>query len=134
MKTTDPRQINIQSALFSLRYSITCMLLALCASPSLALLGIGAHKGIDFSIDMPDKAESFQLLGVTIILPDSTILDDSPDYGIRRMNWERTWMNFGGKFYVEKDPVAAAATIIAKVDEKRAALLPEVPAYPPPIL
>jgi hypothetical protein len=87
----------------------------LCLStPSDALLGIGAHKGIDFSISMDDAESPFELSGVTLMLPRSqaeggdTVLDSSANYSFTRSNWERTVMNFGGKVYVDVIPIIDA--------------------------
>ncbi|MBD3392427.1 MAG: hypothetical protein GF418_10145 [Chitinivibrionales bacterium] len=78
-------------------------------APVFAILGVGAHAGIDFSADMPDASERIVFAGTRIGSSDgSLVLDSAARYVLTRGDWRRTRYNFGGKFYVDIVPVIDA--------------------------
>jgi len=89
------------------------LLLVTAVHPAHALLGIGAHKGVDFSLNMADAADPFEIEGamLTIGAPPVSILDSAAGYAVSRSGWQRTWMNFGGKFYIDIVPLIDAVEL-----------------------
>jgi hypothetical protein len=93
-----------------LRIHAGALLAILAFAPAYGLLGIGAHKGIDFSIDMGD-ASSQIVFEKSLMHASDSVIDGSITYTLTRMGWERTLMNFGGKFFVDVIPVIDALEI-----------------------
>jgi hypothetical protein len=96
---------------------------AMMAVPANAILGIGLHYGMDFTLNMSDKLndpavfDSLQLRvsSFTGTLPGTftnpTIKgSDLPIY-IDRSKWERTPYNFGGKIYIDVIPFIDAVEV-----------------------
>jgi hypothetical protein len=95
---------------------------AIKTSPVFALIGIGAHYGIDLTLKMDNKMEQTDFsdlkfkLQDAVSLPsgynDSSILTgkDIPVY-VNRKDWKNTGINFGGKIYVDVIPFIDALEI-----------------------
>ncbi len=120
-------------------------LLACMVVPSRAIVGIGVHYGLDFSLSMDaafDEPIAFQEFGVTqftgfmrgfndtIIAHSNSNLDSAElsslyekleaqgsDFSatlpilLSRTGIERTWVNLGGKFYIDIIPVLDAVEL-----------------------
>ena len=91
-------------------------------SPVFALIGIGAHYGIDLTLKMDNKREQTDFSNLKFKLQDaislpngydtSSILTgkDIPVY-VNRKDWKNTGINFGGKIYVDVIPFIDALEI-----------------------
>jgi len=116
--------------------------------PVSALIGIGAHYGIDLTLKMDNKLMEqtqldnlkFSLSGLPSIPginPDSVLTGkDIPVY-INRKDWKNTGINFGGKIYVDVLPFIDALEVSTNFgvwQYNGSVLYPKsiTPKYPPP--
>jgi hypothetical protein len=93
------------------RTSLFLLLILCLALPSRALLGIGAHAGLDLSVGMDEGPESVAFTGKSLVAWGDSVLDSSIAYTLNRTGWRRTPVNFGGKFYVDVIPVIDAVEL-----------------------
>jgi hypothetical protein len=79
-------------------------------TPVGAVMGIGAHKGLDLSVKMGDAVDSYELDGV-ILEHNGVITDSTAGYSLQRYGFERTPVNFGAKLFIDVIPVIDALEI-----------------------
>lgn len=107
--------------------TVTVLAAAALFSPAFPIAGVGAHYGLDFSLNMSDvKKEQASLGGLRL---DTGYFDNTgnkpsgftsqylsgknlPVY-IERTGWQRNWFNLGGKLYVDVLPIIDALEISA---------------------
>jgi len=86
--------------------AVALLLTLTAASSSYALFGAGLHWGFDLSMGMADvEKENIRFGdGLSIDIPGLGTVDANDAFYVSRMNWDRSWINFGGKVYIDIIP------------------------------
>jgi hypothetical protein len=97
-------------------FIVSALITLSAVSSSYAIAGLGFHWGFDYSLSMPDGKESVEIpangfdLGRfqdLAFLPGFALSDtvkNATPLKMSRANWDRHWLNFGGKLFVDIVP------------------------------
>jgi hypothetical protein len=100
-------------------FVVSALITLSAASSAYAIAGAGFHWGFDFSLSMPNGADSIAVPGMNAStgtggfdlgkfpgFPDlkDSIIPNGQYLAMSRANWDRSWLNFGGKLFVDIIP------------------------------
>lgn len=85
------------------------------AFQSFAVFGVGAHYGIDLTLNMDDTKpfkEQITFDSMPVKISNQTLnINSLPLMFVNRIDFQRTWLNLGGKIYIDVIPFIDAAEL-----------------------
>jgi len=93
-------------------FAVAALILVSAVSASHAIVGLGFHYGLDFSLSMDDaKGERVDLLPPDLPPLVSAALSGVDFFRVSRTDWRRSAFNLGGKVYVDAIPFIEAVEV-----------------------